>query len=86
MSNRVFEFRDNALRREIPVAFGMPKQPNRHQVRPGRRLYLTADGSRLVPQGHPEARYLYCTANTLVSKIEYERLLGKEATDVEAIR
>lgn len=37
------------------------------------RLYLTADGSRLVAAGDPEARTLYATPGTEISTADAER-------------
>jgi len=41
---------------------------------PGKRLYLTADGSTLVPTGHKDARTLYCTELKSVPRKEFESL------------
>ena len=37
------------------------------------RLYRTADGTRLVPEGHPDAAFLFCTPGHEVSREEFER-------------
>lgn len=47
-------------------------------VKPGKRLYLTADKSALVPEGDPAARFLYCTESGSVPRAEYERLAPKK--------
>ena len=41
-----------------------------------RRLYLTADKSRLVEEGSPEAAFLYCTPGHEVNEEELRRLGG----------
>lgn len=46
------------------------------KVRPGKRLYMTADRTRLVPQGDPEARTLYCTETSEVPADEFDRLMN----------
>lgn len=38
-----------------------------------RRLWLTADRGRLVPDGHPEAAFLFCTVGTAVPAEEARR-------------
>lgn len=50
-------------------------QDRRHFVRPGVRLFLTADGQRLVNADNPEARTLYCTEHKEVPRAQFERLL-----------
>lgn len=45
------------------------------KVRPGRRLYYTADRSRLVEAGDPEAASLYCSEFKEVSAAEFESLM-----------
>ena len=37
------------------------------------RLYRTADGTRLVPEGHPDAAFLFCAPGHEVSRAEFER-------------
>ncbi|MEV2277712.1 hypothetical protein AB0I72_19210 [Nocardiopsis sp. NPDC049922] len=39
-----------------------------------RRLYLTEDGERVVPDGHPAARWLWATPGSRVSRADAERL------------
>lgn len=48
------------------------------KVIPGVRLYLNSDRTKIVPEGHPEARYLYCNEHKAVPKAELEKLLVKE--------
>ena len=48
-------------------------------VKLDRRLWLTADGSRLVEDGDPEAAFLWAAAGDEVDAEELERLLGKKA-------
>lgn len=36
------------------------------------RLYKTADGKRLVPEGHPDAAFLFCTPGREVPKEAFE--------------
>ena len=43
------------------------------KVRVDQRLYRTADNARLVPEGHPDAAFLYCTPGHEVSREEFER-------------
>ena len=38
------------------------------------RLWKTADGKRLVPEGHLEARILFCAAGHEVSRAEFESM------------
>lgn len=38
-----------------------------------RRMYVTADGSRAVPEGHPEAARLLCAAGGQVPRAVAER-------------
>ncbi len=51
------------IKQEAP----MPK------VTVNQRLYRTADNTRLVPEGHPAAAFLYCTPGREVSREEFER-------------
>lgn len=44
------------------------------RVIPGKRLWKTKDGKRLVEDGDPEAYSLYCTSEGAVPKAEYEKL------------
>ncbi|MCI2421505.1 hypothetical protein MOQ72_29130 [Saccharopolyspora sp. K220] len=46
------------------------------------KLWLTADRDRLVPDGHPDAAFLYCTPGMQVPRDEAERygLLGGTPT------
>lgn len=44
------------------------------RVRPNLRLWLTADGKTLVPEGHEDAAVLYCTGNNSVPKDEFDKL------------
>lgn len=53
-----------------------PENKGGNRVKPGKRLYLTADGSKLVEAG-PEAATLYCSEHATVPKDEFERLAGK---------
>lgn len=47
-------------------------------VEPGKRLWLTKDGKRLVEDGDPTAATLYCPgAGHRVPRQEYEKLVGK---------
>lgn len=48
------------------------------KVIPGRRLYTNADRTKIVPEGHPEARYLYCNEHKAVPRAELESLLVEE--------
>jgi len=43
------------------------------KVKVDARLYRTGDGSRLVPEGHPDAAFLFCTPGREVSQEEFER-------------
>lgn len=43
------------------------------QVRINRRMYLTADRRRAVPEGDPDAAYLLCPAGGEVSRADAER-------------
>ncbi len=43
------------------------------KVRVDARLWATADGKRLVPDGHPEAAVLFCAAGREVAKADFER-------------
>lgn len=54
------------------------------QIIPGRRLYLDASRTKLVPQDHKDARYLYCTERQAVPRVEYERLMAGAAESREA--
>lgn len=44
------------------------------RVRIDRRMYLTADRSRAVPEGDPDAAFLLCNAGGEISKQQAERL------------
>lgn len=46
-------------------------------VVPGRRLWLVEDGSRLVEDGHPDARRLWCGPGKKVAASELARLMPK---------
>ena len=48
------------------------------------RLYRTADGTRLVPEGHPDAAFLYCTPGHEVSREEFERFELDPSLEAEA--
>lgn len=37
------------------------------------RLCISGDGKRLVPDGHPDAAFLFCTPGNEVDKAEFER-------------
>ena len=51
----------------------------------GVRLYRTADNARLVPEGHPDAAFLFCTPRHEVSRAEFERFeLDESLGDVTA--
>ena len=43
-------------------------------VRPNLRMWLTADGKKLVPEGHQDAASLYCNSHNSVPKDEFEKL------------
>ena len=45
------------------------------KVKPGARLWLTKDGSRLVNDGDPECAVLYCTEGKWVPKAEFDALV-----------
>ncbi len=53
-------------------------------VAPGEKLWLTRDGKRLVKDGDPESYSLYCTADYLVPRAEYEALKVGEAQVAQA--
>lgn len=46
-----------------------------NKIVPGRRLYFTSDRSKVVEEGDPRARYLYCTEYSYVPEDEYNHLL-----------
>lgn len=48
--------------------------PNAPTIVVNERLWLTRDGARLVPDGHPDAALLFCTPGRPVDKAEFERL------------
>lgn len=48
-------------------------------VKLDRRLWLTADGSRLVEDGDVEAAFLWAAPGDEVDAVELERLLGRKA-------
>ncbi len=52
------------------------------RIKPGERLWLTKDKSALVPDGHPDAKILYCNAHSSVPEDEY-KALGKLKTRAE---
>lgn len=43
------------------------------RVTVGERLYRTTDGTRLVPEGHPDGAALYCAPGDEISRAEFER-------------
>lgn len=43
-----------------------------------KRLFLTEDGSRLVPDGDPKAAFLYCAPGQQVNKEQTEKLKGEK--------
>jgi hypothetical protein len=50
-----------------------------------RRLYLVADKSRVVEEGHPDAAFLLCSPGKVVPEAEAKRLgLLKEPEPVKA--
>lgn len=50
-----------------------------HKVK--ERLYYTADQSRVVEEGDPEAAFLYAAAGTEVPEDEYKRLTKQAAAE-----
>jgi len=48
------------------------------------RLYRTADNARLVPEGHPDAAFLFCTPGHEVSREEFERFELDPSLEPEA--
>lgn len=58
--------------------------PTGAHVTVDRRLYLTADMDRLVEEGHPAARFLYCTPGKRVRRAELLRL-GAEIVDPDEL-
>ena len=48
------------------------KERNMGHIIPGRRLWLTADGTQLVEDGHPEARSLFCGPSDEISEADAE--------------
>lgn len=50
------------------------KDPGGNKITVDRRLYLTSDGSRLVEEGDPAARLLFCTPGKRVLRSELEQL------------
>lgn len=59
-------------RRGVTISSGPVHQGG--LVKPGTRLYLTADNKQLVPEGHKDARTLYCTEHSRVPRAEFSRL------------
>lgn len=53
-------------------------------VCPGKRLWLTADKRRVVPEGDKDAATLYCTASDRVPRDEYERLVSASKSGASA--
>ena len=54
------------------------------KVKVDQRLYRTADNARLVPEGHPDAAFLYCTPGHEVSREEFERFELDPSLEAEA--
>jgi hypothetical protein len=56
------------------------------KVRIDERLWQTADRERLVPDGHPDAAFLFCAPGQEISKVEFDRFkLDSLAGKVEAV-
>ena len=52
-----------------------------NMVTPGKRLFLTKNGKKLVESGHKDAATLFCSEHGSVLRVDYERLGGKKTKD-----
>ena len=59
------------------------KEGNMGSYFPGRRLWLTADKSRLVEEGDPDAATLFCGPRDGISEADAERFGIKAAPPLE---
>jgi hypothetical protein len=57
----------------LEITMRVPLGPTEEQYRPDRRLWLTADGKRVVEDGDPDAAILYATPATLVPMGEAQK-------------
>jgi hypothetical protein len=58
--------------------------PVKPKVKVNQRLFRTADGKRLVGDGHPDAAFLFCTPSMEVDAAEFDRFELDVEGDVEA--
>ncbi len=56
----------------------LPREVSRPQVVANQRLWKTKDGKRLVPDGHPDAAFLFCIPGRKVDAAEFEALTVEE--------
>lgn len=62
------------------------KEPGEEYVEVDARLCLTEDGERLVPEGDPDARWLFCTPGQKIPRREAEKygLIDAKGKPIEA--